>query len=59
MLPESNVLYFEIEGGIWGVLRPSGTEPKLKIYVGAKAESKEASEELSDKLIEDLKTLVM
>ena len=59
LLPESNVLYFEIEGGIWGVLRPSGTEPKLKIYVGAKAETKEASEELSDKLIEDLKTLVM
>ena len=59
LLPESNVLYFEIEGGIWGVLRPSGTEPKLKIYVGAKAESKTAADELSDKLIDELKTLVM
>ncbi len=58
-LPESNVLYFEIEGGIWGVLRPSGTEPKLKLYVGAKAETKEASEKLSEMLIEDLKALVI
>ncbi len=58
-LPKSNVLYFEIEGGIWAVLRPSGTEPKLKIYVGAKAEDKASSEELSQKLIDDLKELVM
>ncbi len=59
ILPKSNVLYFEIEGGIWAVLRPSGTEPKLKIYVGAKAPDKKSSEELSDKLIEDLKKLVL
>ncbi len=58
-LPKSNVLYFEIEGGIWAVLRPSGTEPKLKIYVGAKAEDKKTSEELSAKLLEDLKKLVL
>ena len=58
-LPESNVLYFEIEGGMWGVLRPSGTEPKLKLYVGAKADSKIKSDEMSDKIIADLKTLVM
>ena len=58
-LPESNVLYFEIEGGMWGVLRPSGTEPKLKLYVGAKADTKIESEEMSEKIITDLKALVM
>lgn len=33
-LPISNVLKFVLEDGSWFVLRPSGTEPKLKIYVG-------------------------
>lgn len=42
-LPKSNVLYFELENG-WCCVRPSGTEPKIKFYFGAKAESKEESE---------------
>lgn len=42
-LPESNVLYFETENG-WCCVRPSGTEPKIKFYFGAKADTKEASE---------------
>lgn len=29
-LPESNVLYFELEDGAWFCVRPSGTEPKIK-----------------------------
>ncbi len=33
-LPESDVLYFEMEGGAWCCVRPSGTEPKIKFYVG-------------------------
>lgn len=57
-LPQSNVLYFEIEGGMWGVLRPSGTEPKLKIYVGAKADSKSAAEDVSAELVKALRTIV-
>jgi phosphoglucomutase len=32
-LPKSNVLYFETEGGNVVVIRPSGTEPKIKIYL--------------------------
>jgi phosphoglucomutase len=31
-LPKSNVLYFELEGGNAVVIRPSGTEPKIKLY---------------------------
>lgn len=33
-LPESDVLYFEMKDGSWFCVRPSGTEPKIKIYYG-------------------------
>ncbi|MCR4705665.1 MAG: phospho-sugar mutase [Lachnospiraceae bacterium] len=33
-LPSSNVLYFDLEGDSWCCARPSGTEPKLKFYMG-------------------------
>lgn len=35
-LPKSNVLYFELEGGTWCCIRPSGTEPKIKFYIGVR-----------------------
>lgn len=38
-LPSSNVLYYDLEGGAWVCVRPSGTEPKLKFYYGIKGES--------------------
>jgi len=34
-LPKSDVIYFELEDNSWICVRPSGTEPKLKIYIGA------------------------
>ena len=40
-LPKSNVLYFELEENGWCCVRPSGTEPKIKFYFGAKAASSE------------------
>ena len=40
-LPTSNVLYFELEGGAWCCIRPSGTEPKIKFYMGVRGESPE------------------
>ncbi|MBD5086578.1 MAG: phospho-sugar mutase [Clostridiales bacterium] len=43
-LPETNVIKYEFGDDEWLCIRPSGTEPKLKIYVSTKAESKEASE---------------
>lgn len=38
-LPKSNVLYFELDNDAWCCLRPSGTEPKIKFYMGVKGES--------------------
>ena len=38
-LPSSNVLRYKLEGGAWVCVRPSGTEPKLKIYYGIKGAS--------------------
>lgn len=35
-LPSSNVLYFELENDSWCCARPSGTEPKIKFYMGVK-----------------------
>ncbi len=49
-LPKSNVLKFVYDGGLGVIARPSGTEPKLKIYYTVKADSKEAAEELQGKL---------
>ena len=46
-LPTSNVLYYELENNNWCCVRPSGTEPKIKIYMGVKARSeKKATEKL-------------
>lgn len=42
-LPKSNVLKFFLEDGSWFVLRPSGTEPKLKIYIGVLSDDQETS----------------
>ncbi|MDY0209963.1 MAG: phospho-sugar mutase [Acholeplasma sp.] len=47
-LPTSNVLKFYYRDGSWVVFRPSGTEPKLKIYISVKGDSKEASLDMLD-----------
>ena len=51
-LPTSDVLYFELEKGNWVCVRPSGTEPKIKLYVNTNAQSKEAAEQLNVQLRE-------
>lgn len=50
-LPKSNVLYYELEDNSWCCVRPSGTEPKIKLYMGVKG----SSDEDASKKLEDLK----
>ncbi|MCI9039732.1 MAG: phospho-sugar mutase [Clostridia bacterium] len=49
-LPKSNVLYFDLTGDSWCCVRPSGTEPKIKFYMGVKGTSSEDA----DKKLEEL-----
>lgn len=43
-LPTSNVIKYYLPDDTWFVLRPSGTEPKLKVYYGVKASSEEQAD---------------
>lgn len=55
-LPKENVLRFDFKDGSWAAARPSGTEPKLKLYFSVKGESRAQAEErqrtIRDKLAE-------
>ena len=57
-LPVSNVIYLELSGGNNFVIRPSGTEPKIKLYCLLCAETKEAAEQLAGEVKEDIKKIV-
>lgn len=50
-LPKSNVLAFALDGGNKVIVRPSGTEPKIKAYITAIGDSKDAAAAVADKLI--------
>ncbi len=54
-LPTSNVLYYELENNSWCCARPSGTEPKIKFYMGIKAHSMEEA----NQQLEELKQAVL
>lgn len=56
-LPESNVLYFDLEDDAWVCVRPSGTEPKLKLYFGIKGKNEEEAEIMAAKMEEVLEKL--
>ncbi len=57
-LPKSNVLYFELPDNAWCCARPSGTEPKIKFYMGVKGTSLADADARVAKLTEDLKALI-
>ena len=54
-LPKSNVLYYDLNDGAWCCARPSGTEPKVKFYMGVKGTSFEDAQ----KKLEELSAAVM
>ena len=57
-LPKSNVLYYALEDNCWCCVRPSGTEPKIKLYFGVKGSSAENATEELEKLKDDMVKLV-
>ena len=57
-LPSSNVLYFELPNNCWCCARPSGTEPKIKFYMGVVGSSLEDADKKVAQLTEDLKALI-
>ena len=57
-LPKSNVLYFDLTNDSWCCARPSGTEPKIKFYMGVKGTSLEDAKEKVAKLTEELKAVL-
>ena len=57
-LPESNVLYYDMNDGAWLCIRPSGTEPKIKFYYGVKATSLDDAEAKSKAVGDELMGMV-
>lgn len=53
-LPSSNVLRYTLEDETWVTVRPSGTEPKLKLYIGAHAENEEKCDAILAEVIADI-----
>lgn len=54
-LPESNVLYYALEEDAWCCVRPSGTEPKIKFYMGVKKDTMDSA----NAELEELKTAML
>lgn len=52
-LPQSDVLYFELNDDAWCAIRPSGTEPKIKFYFGVKGSSQEDADSKLNLLMND------
>lgn len=57
-LPKSNVLYYDLTDDAWLCVRPSGTEPKVKFYYGIKGSSLEDADKKSEKLGEEVLSMI-
>ena len=57
-LPKADVLEYSLEGGSKIIVRPSGTEPKIKVYCFSNAETESKSQELLDKFKESANELL-
>ena len=57
-LPKSNVLYFELEDQAWCCVRPSGTEPKVKLYMGVKGIDMQDAQNRLEQLTEAMTNLI-
>ena len=57
-LPRSNVLSYRLDGADGVIVRPSGTEPKIKVYITAVADSEAAAEEKARTIGKDMEALL-
>ena len=57
-LPKSNVLYYELEQDAWVCVRPSGTEPKIKFYIGVKGSSIADAKEKGSALAKEMSAMI-
>ena len=57
-LPKSNVLYFDLENDCWCCMRPSGTEPKIKFYMGVKGKDLQDADNMLRELTDGVLALV-
>ena len=57
-LPKSNVLAFSLLGGNSAIIRPSGTEPKIKVYVTAVGKDREDAQRLTDEISKCMKGFI-
>ncbi|WP_052446911.1 phospho-sugar mutase [Candidatus Soleaferrea massiliensis] len=57
-LPKSNVLQFDLQDEAGVIIRPSGTEPKIKVYYTTKCDTKEAAAKLQEQLAVDMTKLM-
>lgn len=57
-LPKTNAVKYQLDGGEWICMRPSGTEPKLKIYVATRGASKESAEQTAEQYIAKMKEIL-
>ena len=57
-LPKSNVLKYILEDNSWFVIRPSGTEPKMKIYLAIEAKNLNESNEKIEEFNKDVMNII-
>ena len=57
-LPAANVLIYTLEGGATVIVRPSGTEPKIKTYFTTLGKDKDEAQAMKDQLAEALKPIL-
>ena len=57
-LPKSDVLKYLLEGNCAAVIRPSGTEPKLKVYISVSAKTKAEAQEVERKVVGDVERVL-
>ncbi len=57
-IPKTNAVYYELENGSFICVRPSGTEPKLKIYYSVRAKDEEAATKAFDKMREAFEAFI-